>query len=378
MNQTLTNARLVLPDEVVHGTVYLRDGLISDISSGRCMAPEAVDLEGDLLIPGLIELHTDNLERHLMPRPRTPFPAFPALLAHDAEIVSAGITTVFDAIGVGDPYGGGFRDSRQDELVSLVESLDHKGVLRAKHLWHVRCELPSPNAVELFQPFIDSQRLRMISLMDHTPGQRQWTDVEQARTYFTGKKGWSDAQFEREMSIAPQRQKEWAQPNREYFASFARDNDIVLATHDDTTEAQVDEAVREGARISEFPTTEVAAKRARSKGLANIAGAPNVVRGGSHSGNVAAVSLARQGLLDILSSDYVPRSLTTAAWLLREQADYSLPQAIDTVSRRPAKACGLSDRGAIQSGLRADLVRIKEFDSQPIVRHVWVSGSRVH
>jgi len=373
----LTNARIVLPTETVTGSVHLRDGRIHAIDSGASSALGTHDLQGDILIPGLVEVHTDNLERHVVPRPKVSFPMQAAVQAHDAEIAAAGITTVLDAIGVGDPYGDGFRSRDQSALLGVLDRLQGAGCLRADHLVHVRCELPAPNARELFEPFMGSARLRLISLMDHTPGQRQWTDVEHARIYYTGKKGWSDAKFDEEVRIAPARQAQYAAPHRAWFAEFARTHGVALATHDDSTLAHVDEAVALGAAMSEFPTTLAAARHAKAGGLATVAGAPNVVRGGSHSGNVSALQLAREGVLDALSSDYVPGSLLLAAWLLRRDAGFSLSEAMAVVSQRPALACGLVDRGAIVIGLRADVVRVKELDGLPVVGEVYAQGRRV-
>ena len=379
MNEhVFTNARVVLRHEVLpRGTVRVVDGRIADIDVGASDAPGAVDLAGDWLLPGLVEVHTDNLERHVMPRPKVSFPMRAALQAHDAELASAGITTVLDAIGVGDPYGDGFRSRDQSALLGVLDQLEGAGLLRSQHLIHVRCELPAPNARELFEPFAGHPRLRLISLMDHTPGQRQWTDIEHARIYYTGKKGWSDAQFAEEVRIAPQRQALYAQPHRRWFADFAREHGVALATHDDTTLAHVDEARALGASMSEFPTTLEAARHAHRHGLKTVAGAPNVVRGGSHSGNVSAITLAREGVLDGLSSDYVPGSLLQAAWCLHRDAGFSLPEALQVVSRGPAEAAGLPDRGRIEPGLRADLLRVRELDGQPVVRAVFVAGERV-
>lgn len=373
-----THARVVLAREVLDdASVHVVDGRIAAIDEAPSRLPGAIDLQGDLLLPGLVEVHTDNLERHVTPRPKVTFPMRAALQAHDAEIAAAGITTVLDAIGVGDPYGDGFRSRDQSALLEVLDALEAAGLLRAQHLIHVRCELPAPNARELFEPFARHPRLRLISLMDHTPGQRQWTDIEHARTYYTGKKGWSDAQFDEEVRRAPERQARWAQPHREWFAAFAREHGIALATHDDTTLAHVDEARALGASMSEFPTTLAAARHAHAQGLKTIAGAPNVVRGGSHSGNVAAAELAREGVLDGLSSDYVPGSLLQAAWCLHRDAGFPLPEAVAVVSAGPAAAAGLHDRGAIAPGLRADLVRVRELDAHPVVRSVHVGGERV-
>ena len=373
----LSNARLVLANETLLGHVLVRDGRIAAVASGLASIAGAHDLEGDFLLPGLVEMHTDNLERHVMPRPKVTFPMQAAVQAHDGEVASAGITTVLDAIGVGDPYNDGFRSRDQGELLRVLDRLEAAGSLRADHHIHVRAELPAPNTLELFEPFRGHRRLRLISLMDHTPGQRQWSEIEHARVYYTGKKGWSSEKFDAEVRIAPERQAKYAQPHRQWFADFAREHRVALATHDDTTVAHVDEAVALGAAMSEFPTTLAAARHARASGLATIAGAPNVVRGGSHSGNVSALELAREGVLDALSSDYVPASLLLAAWILKRDAGFSLSEAVGVVSRAPARACGFDDRGEIANGLRADLVRVREVDGHPVVREVWSVGRRV-
>jgi len=367
----------VLADEVVAGHAVLREGRIAEVGQGRSLQPGAIDWDGDWLLPGLVEVHTDNLERHVMPRPKVNFPMQPAVQSHDAEMASNGITTVLDAIGVGDPYGEGFRSRDQSELLAVLDALQNAGVLRADHHIHVRCELPAPNAQELFEPFARHPRLRLISLMDHTPGQRQWRELDHARTYYTGKKGWSDAKFAEEVRIAPERQALHAQPNRAWFAEFARAHAVALATHDDTTVEHVDEAHALGAQMSEFPTTMEAAQRARALGLFTVMGAPNVVRGGSHSGNASAMDLAREGLVDSLSSDYVPGSLLQAAWRLVRDGACSLPQAVAIVTRGPALACGLPDRGALQGGLRADVIRVREVNGLPVVRETWAQGRRV-
>lgn len=377
MTRLIRNARIVLANETIRGQLLIKEGRIAAIDTGSSSLPDTEDWGGDWLLPGLVEIHTDNLERHVTPRPKVIFPTLGAVQAHDAEVASAGISTVFDAIGVGDPYGEGFRSRSQAQVLDALDRLEAAGVLRADHLVHIRCELPAPNARELFEPFAQHRRLQLLSLMDHTPGQRQWTDIEHARVYYTGKKGWSNAQFEDEVRIAPERQRQHAEPNRAWFADFARERRIALATHDDTTVDHVEEALSLGACMSEFPTTLAAARRARELGLATVAGAPNVIRGGSHSGNVAALELARQGVLDILSSDYVPSSLLQAAWTLQREAGFSPSEAVRVVSLNPAEACGLADRGQIAPGLRGDFLRVTEVDGFPVVRELSVLGRRV-
>ncbi len=375
------NAKMVLPGEVVHGSLFAENGRISAVA-GDTSTVAAVDLDGDYLLPGLVEMHTDNFERHLMPRPKVHWAELPALLAHDAEIAAAGITTVFDALGVGDADPESLRGNAWNDVLATIDNCTQQGLLRADHHLHVRCELPAPNTIDLFEPFQGHPRLSLISLMDHTPGQRQWENIEQARIYYTGKKGWSQQKFEQQVVLASQLQAEYSEPHRQYFVDYSRTHGIALASHDDTTAAHVQQAHAEGASMSEFPTTVAAAREAHTHGLRNVMGGPNVVRGGSHSGNVAAVELARLGLLDILSSDYVPGSLLSAVMCLVEQGVMTWPQAVATVTSTPARATGLSDRGAIEAGLRADLIQVHIAElpnghRHAVVRAVWREGRRV-
>ena len=377
-----TNAQLVLQDEVVKGSLTSQHGLIQHIDQGLSSVSQAIDLQGDYLIPGLVEVHTDNFERHMMPRPKVRWDDSPALLAHDAEIAAAGITTVLDALGVGDADPDSVRGNDWDKVLNCISDFVDRGVLRADHFLHVRCELPAPNTLELFKPFAGHDLVKMISVMDHTPGQRQWENIEHAWIYFSGKKGWTKQKFEERVAMAQDAQARYAKPHRAYLTQYCQDNQIALASHDDTTVAHVEEAFAEGATVCEFPTTVAAAQAARARNMLTIMGGPNVVRGGSHSGNVSAIELAKLGLVDILSSDYVPGSLMSATVRLTETTDLSLPQAVALVTRNPAKSIGLHDRGSLEVGLRSDLVQVRMINlpdgrHQPIVRAVWRGGVRV-
>jgi alpha-D-ribose 1-methylphosphonate 5-triphosphate diphosphatase len=373
----LRNARVVAGGEVLRGEVCVRDGRIAAVDSKHGASGMDVDLEGDYLVPGLVELHTDNFERHMMPRPKVRWPVLPALFGHDAEIAAAGITTVYDALGVGDSDPEAMRGQDMAPVLAAIDQAASQGLLRAEHRLHIRVELSAPNTRELFEPFADHALVGLISLMDHTPGQRQWENIEQARIYYCGKKGWSDAKFERSVAESKGLQERNATPNRRHFVDYSRKRGIPLASHDDTKVEHVEQAHGEGVAISEFPTQIEAAQAARARGMAIVMGAPNVVRGGSHSGNVAAVDLARLGLLDSPSSDYVPSSLLMAAFRLVPDAGFSIAQAVATVSLNPARAAGLEDRGEIAPGLRADLVQVRMVGEQPIVRAVWREGRRI-
>lgn len=375
----LTNARLVLPDRVVAGSVAVRDGLIAAVDEGPCASLAALDMGGDLLIPGLVELHTDNLEKLLVPRPGVLWPsARAALLAHDAQVVAAGITTVLDALSCGQYYAKSDRRSMLDLTLAALRELRPTGHLRADHFLHVRCEISDPEMPRLFEPFRHSGDVHLVSLMDHTPGQRQFVDIDAYRTYYSKDRRWSDQEFQAEMARMQDAQARFAGAHAEDILSWCRTRGVPVASHDDATAEHVDWAHGQGVVISEFPTTMDAARRACELGLMTLMGSPNVVRNGSHSGNVSVRDVASAGLLGGLSSDYVPASLLHAAWILHAETGLPLHEAMALVTANPARALGLSDRGRIEPGLKADLVRVHVDRDLPVVRRVWRDGERVY
>ena len=375
----LTNARIVLADRVVHGTLTVRDGRIESVHEGPADCPGALDMAGDFMVPGLVELHTDNLEKQLLPRPGVLCPsARAALLAHDAQLVAAGITTVLDALSCGQYYEKSDRRTMLTLALDALRELRPAGHLRADHLLHVRCEISDPDLPRLFEPFRDMDEVHLVSLMDHTPGQRQFVDLDAYRTYYSKDRQWTDEEFQAEMARMRDIQARFAGPHAEDILAWCRERGVPAASHDDATTAHVDWAHSRGMGISEFPTTMDAARRACELGLLTLMGSPNVVRGGSHSGNVSVREVAAAGFLGGLSSDYVPASLLHAAWILH--ADVSLPlwDAVALVTANPARALGLSDRGRIEPGLKADLVRVHVDRDLPVVRRVWRDGVRVY
>ncbi|MCL8381383.1 alpha-D-ribose 1-methylphosphonate 5-triphosphate diphosphatase [Xanthobacter aminoxidans] len=376
MDTVLTNARLVLDDAVVEGTITLRDGRILAIDAGRATTPAAIDCDGDFIAPGLIDLHTDALEGHFVPRPKVFWPdARAAALAHDGQTVASGITTVFDAI-----CAGGFDQAKAErrELFGTMLDAVEQGtpLFRADHKVHLRCEMTDPNVLDLVEPTLARPSLAFASLMDHTPGARQWRNVEALRNFLLGI-GKDAREAEREIGERTARGRANVARNMPPLVEMLASTGLVRASHDDTTEAHVAEAQAAGCTISEFPTTREAALAARAADLATIGGAPNVVRGGSHSGGVAMGALAQEGLVDALASDYVPASLLQAATRLHTVDGMALPQAIALVTRNPAQMAGLADRGRLEAGLRADVVRFRIVEGTPVVRQVLAEGERV-
>ncbi|APH54400.1 PhnM protein [Granulibacter bethesdensis] len=372
----LTNARIVLPDHVVETSITIADGLISSIGSDSSFGKEGEDMGGDLLIPGLIDLHTDNLERQVLPRQNARFPSLSAFLAHDAQCIAAGITTVFDSLCLGNL---GFEEDRMRTCQDGVKDLDTLAagnMLKAEHFLHLRCEMPAPDTLDMLRPLADHPRLKLASLMDHVPGHGQYSDLTRYRALLHSD-GYSVEETENQIERAQARRSTLRRPNRDAILDLLRPRGVALASHDDRTEEEIAENAADGVKISEFPVSLVAAQAARAAGMTIIGGAPNVVRGGSHSGNVSVATLLQNGLIDALASDYVPFAMLEAAFMAASIASLDLPAAIRLVTEAPAIMTGLHDRGRIAPGLRADLVRVHVHLGIPVVRAVWRQGKRV-
>ncbi len=372
-----TNAMLVTPNEVFHGTLHAKDGIIVELEQTRRPFEHGIDLEGNYLLPGLVELHTDHFENHVVPRPGVRWPSLAAILSHDSAVVTSGITTVFDALAIGDLNENSSRTRDLEEMVKAVGNAQQKSFLRADHFVHLRCEVAYPHVLEIFETLVEDPLVKLVSLMDHTPGQRQFTSLKKMYQYYQGKYGFSDEQM---MQLAIERednQKRYAQKHRKEIVRISKERNLPLASHDDTTAEHVAQAASEGVVLCEFPTTLEAALAARRFGLHILMGAPNLILGGSHSGNASAREFGKRGLLDILSSDYVPSSLLAGAFLLHQELNLPLAGAIASVTSTPAQIANLVDRGALEVGKRADLVCVKWNPPLPIVRHVWKDGKQI-
>ena len=373
----LANAQLVLDDRVVNGAVTIEQGQITAIDQGDHVPTGALDCGGDLVLPGLVELHTDNVERHIEPRPEVDWPHLPALLAHDAELASTGITTVFDAMRVGSIHSGKGRyiDYARKLADELLAARD-QGMFKISHFLHLRAEICSETLLDELAAFGPEDRVGIVSLMDHTPGQRQFRDLTALKTYVSKKRGMNDAEFAEHVQNLLGLQDRFGAAHEKGAVVEAGRLNAVLASHDDTTAEHVETSARNGVGFAEFPTTVEAAQACRSHGIAVMMGAPNLIRGGSHSGNVAAGDLAKRDLLDIVSSDYVPSALLLSAFHLAQLWD-DLPRAIATVTLNPARAARLTDRGALRVGMRGDVLRIRQIRDTPLIRGVWSQGNKI-
>lgn len=371
-----TNYCLLLPDQEVLGTLVVRDGHIAEIQPG--LVGQGQDGQGAYLMPGLVELHTDNLEQCITPRPKVRFPLEAATIYHDRELASAGITTVCDAIALGDITPDSLRLTQFGPMIAAIEQGQQQGQLAIDHRLHLRCELAYAEVCDLTERYADHPLLALISLMDHTPGQRQYARVEKYREYYMGKHHLNEAAMDNFIQARIAAQHTYAAANRQRLVELAQAQNVALASHDDATIEHIQQAVQEGAAIAEFPTTLEAAKEAHRQGLQILMGAPNLVLGGSHSGNISAQELVELDMVDIISSDYVPQSLLMAMFLMARCRGEPLYKAMQAFTLNPARAIGLeSDRGSLEVGKRADLLTVSAEGPVPRITAVFREGFRI-
>ena len=375
----LANARIVLADTVIeNGWIAISGDRIAEIGEGSPLE-RGEDMAGDLVMPSLVELHTDHLEAHYVPRPKVYWNPLAAVVSYDGQLATCGITTVLDSLRVWREDTTDSVDGEAMKLANAIAAARDSGLLRAEHYLHLRCEVPMPGVVNEAATLFTRPEVRLASLMDHTPGQRQFRDEEKLRTYYRGKNaGMSETELDSMFATRIEYQRQYGQDNHRALVKLAQRQATPLASHDDTTLEHVEQAIDDGVSIAEFPTTLEAAGALHEAGIRVMMGAPNLVRGGSHSGNIATADLAEADMLDILSSDYVPSSLLAAAIAMPKLiAGIDLPKAIRTVTKTPAEAVGFVDRGEIAAGKRADLIRVHVAHDVPAVRSVWRAGRRV-
>lgn len=371
----LTNAILVLSNEVIRGTVQIVNGEIAAIDSGSTVVANAIDCHGDILMPGLIDLHTDNLEKHAVPRPEVRWPMLAAVLAHDAELVAAGITTALNGVTVGSFLEDSWRDRSLDDCINTIAWAQAEGLTKVDHYFHFCCEISAPNVLDILNKHGDTNRLRLVSVMDHTPGQRQWAHIDTYRVRLRKLEGLDDHQIDMRIQQRCAYQQRYAEPHERAICAWARQRHLPLASHDDASAEHAIDASMKGIGIAAFPTTQEAATLAKRLGMRVVMGAPNLMLDGC--GNVATAELAAQRVLDILSSDYVPASLLPSALQLHTTLGFSLPEIIATVTTTPAQVVGFTDRGVLAVGKRADLLRVSLAGRIPVIRSVWRAGERV-
>lgn len=376
----LSNCRAVVDDRVVDGaTVVCEDGRITDVSGGGRVHGEGIDCGGDLLLPGLIDTHSDGLEKEIRPRRSSEFPIDFALRSFEGRVAAAGVTTLF--------HGVGFEENPDDDrtLDQAVEVCEQIRRRRAEdppvdHRILYRLEARSEVGIAPLLARLGDARdgphdpPPPVSFEDHTPGQGQFRDLDAYKAFVdparlpvgVGVDEWIERRQAEAAAAAGHRDRNLAE-----LGGRATTGDLTLLAHDCEAGDDVERALDAGARIAEFPLSVEAASAAREAGMAVVMGAPNVVRGGSHSGNVSASDLVAEGLCTVLASDYQPSTLLGAVFLLVERGVCPLPDAVGLVTSGPAEAMGLSDRGRLAPGARADLALVRVDGRWPRIRRTW-------
>ncbi len=378
----LTNARIVTPEAVIDGgTVAIEDGLIAEVSTRSYpAAPEVRDLGGRLLLPGIVDLHNDALEKEIAPRPRASFERDFALLHLDRKLAAAGVTTEFHAVYFANRDDIGRKVEYAGEVAAVVAALRNSPHATIDNQVLHRLDVRTPHALEALFDALPLATVPFVSINDHVPGQGQFNDLTAYRAYArsfisgTPTEEEVDAAIVARMARAAETEA-FARAMLDQIVAAGRQHAMILCSHDDDTAERVDLMGDIGCTIAEFPLTYAAATRARERGMLIAMGAPNVMQGRSLSNNASALDLLAHGLVDILVADYHASSLLASVFLIVARGLADLPTATRLVSATPARAVGMYDRGAIAPGLRADLIVIEEHGGLPIVAATLLRGA---
>ena len=375
MQTLIYNATLVLPDKLIeNGWLLIEDARIAGLgesATAPAQVERKIDGLGHFLMPGLIDLHSDAIERQVEPRPEVIFDTHIALGEIDRRLASAGITTEFHAISLDDNEFG-------TRSVNFVHDLAHNIKLETdnlvRHEIHARFELTSQNGFETIKKLIKTREVRLISLMDHTPGQGQYKSEEGFREYIKRTVHMSDEKID-EWIIMKKAQKAMVPERIATVTRLAQEAGLAIATHDDDTAEKIAVWPKLGVTMAEFPTTMEAATAAHKLGLVVCMGAPNVLRGKSSGGNISAMATIQAGVCDALCADYYPAAMLGATFKLVTHHILSLPQAVQLVTLNPAKAVGLhQDFGSLEVGKIADIILVKATARNPRVLRLFVDG----
>lgn len=367
----IENARFVTPDAVVEGALCIEGDRIVSIGEGERSTNETVDAKGRLVLPGLIDLHGDDIESHLHPRSGARMDTHMALASADRANVAAGITTKFHAISFEvDP-----EENRSPELgAEITDAVERTDDLMADHRIHARCEVTQERCVEAVEEIVAGGDADLVSVMSHVPGKGQFRDREAFLEYYRGSEKHTveeaKAMIEERGNLGLSTIRK--RVNRVVEAAHAQG--IPTASHDDEETTEVERLHDVGVDISEYPITLETAERARDLGMTVTMGAPNLVRGKSQWGNLRTADAIEAGVVDALVADYHPISLLAAPFV---DTGEPLPERVARVTKHPADAVGLSDRGRIAEGARGDLVIVDE-EPTPTVTRAFVAGKPVY
>lgn len=375
----VTNARVVLPDRVLDpGFLFAEEGFIVDIGEGKGRTPgrggRVIDAAGGYLLPGLVDIHCDAIEKEIQPRPNVTMPVSAACRELERKLASAGITTIFHSISFS--RGEGVRSNEQaTEIVRFISRWAKEKHL-IQNLVHLRYEISNTAALDLMAQLLEEGCGQLLSFMDHTPGQGQYKTLEQYIKYVK-KTYWLDEKDCRELVAIKMRERAAMDPLQlRRLAATARRYGVAVASHDDDAPSKIEEWLAMGVTIAEFPVNLATARHAAGRGLHVCVGAPNLLRGGSHEQNLSAKQALSEGAADVLCSDYYPPALLQGVFELAEEG-FGLPRAVCLATLNPARATGLDGSvGSLEPGKQADFILVQLPAGQPVVLYT-VTGGKV-
>ena len=377
----IKNGKIVCPDRIIENAVLLiEDSRIVDITEGEFSADRIVNAHGRYIIPGIIDIHSDKVENYVQPRPTSQMDFEFALKTCERDLLSTGITTMYHSLSLykDDTFGVNPLRTRENvqKIADLIADIHNRYHL-IHHRLHLRIEIDNLEAFDIVRDMIDQGKVHMISFMDHTPGQGQYNDLSRYHEALSkyGNREIDQAEFDQ--IVARQHSKEMLSLEQlQELTRLAHQRGIAVASHDDDTEQKMALNKEIGVDISEFPISLDAARHAKNHGLYTVVGAPNIIRGNSHSGNMSAAEAILQGNADIICSDYYPATMLESVFLMREKYDLSLTDMVNKVTLNPAKAARIdADYGSVEIGKKADLLIVEVLDGYPVVTHSFVEGN---
>jgi alpha-D-ribose 1-methylphosphonate 5-triphosphate diphosphatase len=377
----ITHARVVTPDAVLpEAAVAISGGRILEI---RCQTPRTgsmpvIDARGRLLVPGFIDIHSDVIENAIQPRPGGRFPVDVALHELDKQLTACGVTSIFHCLCfLGADEDPPFRNAETtDSLIRQIHEL--RPDFRARTFIHARYEITHNDSLDRLEELVRQGQVHFLSLMDHTPGQGQFSEIANFRAYYSKARGLSGEQVDAVIAqrLSASRKIDWEGLAR--LARRCRESGIRMASHDDDSAEKIARVSRLGVSLAEFPVNLAAARAAHQCGMLISLGSPNVLRGASLTGNLSGREALSAGRGDILCSDYAPMSLLHAALQLYREGLMTLPQAVRLITLNPARAVGIDDwTGAIAPGKAADLVLVDDGPKVAGIRRTWMNGREV-
>lgn len=354
MKLTLRSDRVLTPTGITPAEVVIEDGIITDISNHT----NSTALEmGDMLItPGFVDVHSDAIEKELEPRPGAFFPVEQSIAEMDRKLAMAGVTTMFHAIAFETRKASELRKTEFSENMIRTLKRMNSERLRVDNRIHARFEVSSLDSVPTIEALLQDKLVDLFSVMDHAPGQGQFK-CESKWEEFYGK---SYKMTQEELANLKAKKLNKDEETILRLINLALEKNVSIASHDDCSIEKVKEMTDLGITISEFPLSLEVAQYAKECGLYTGMGAPNIVRGGSQSGNIAAKELVINNVCDYLCSDYHPMSLLNAVYVMRDTLNLPLEEGFKMVTSNPARMSGLTDRGEISVGKRADIAVIDD------------------